>query len=642
MEPMPSGPEQPGEGALTVLLPHELSPTPEWRKGLLIVFDALNDGPFMADVECRFAQGDRTMSVSLGLFPGLKTRVVVPLEYLDSERVIPERTPHRFKCVCWGGPLDPGRLTRALLIPRCAAGRARILISPPRLTDRRPEGQPRAERPIADSLHQWAQRDWPGKTASLEQVKTRLTEELLATQTAPPDELDHWGGWKEKQFGGTGFFRTEHDGRRWWLVDPDGCAFYSVGVDCVRAGSDAEADGNEDLFTELPPKEGSYSCFWREGAHGRKTIFDAVGYNLARALGDVWFEEWMEVSGRRMLSWGFNTVGNWSDPRFCRFAGLPYVFQLNDFPTTQKTMFRGFPDVFSDEYVRNSRLFAKQLEPFADDPRVIGYFLCNEPSWAFGTHNLAERMLARPERPCSRVRLVEWLRERYGDLEGLNGSWGAGLRAWDELAEGIVPAEHLTSEAARRDLGEFSKLLIERFAHVPSEECRRVAPNHLNLGVRYAGVGHDDLLAGADAFDVFSINAYDGRPAADVISRCARAVGGPVLIGEFHTGALDRGLPHGGLRTVRTQQDRADSYRYYVEQGAAIPELVGTHYFQWNDQHVVGRGDGENWQIGLVDVCQQPYVEFIAAARRSHARIYRVAAGEMPPFDRLPDALRFG
>jgi hypothetical protein len=45
---------------------------------------------------------------------------------------------------------------------------------------------------------------------------------------------------------------------------------------------------------------------------------------------------------------------------------------------------------------------------------------------------------------------------------------------------------------------------------------------------------------------------------------------------------------------------------------------------------------------GLVDVCQQPYVEFIAAARRSHARIYRVAAGEMSPFDRLPDALTFG
>ncbi len=111
------------------------------------------------------------------------------------------------------------------------------------------------------------------------------------------------------------------------------------------------------------------------------------------------------------------------------------------------------------------------------------------------------------------------------------------------------------------------------------------------------------------------------------------------MVGEFHTGALDRGLPWGGLRQVRTQAERADCYRYYVEQGAAIPELVGTHYFLWNDQHVAGRYDGENWQIGLVDVCQQPYEETLQAARTSHGRIYEVATGRAAPFDRLPARL---
>jgi hypothetical protein len=76
-----------------------------------------------------------------------------------------------------------------------------------------------------------------------------------------------------------------------------------------------------------------------------------------------------------------------------------------------------------------------------------------------------------------------------------------------------------------------------------------------------------------------------------------------------------------------------------VEQAAAMPDLVGAHYFQWNDQHVAGRFDGENWQIGVVDVCQQPYREFVSAARRSHARIYKVAAGEVRPFDRLPERI---
>ena len=46
----------------------------------------------------------------------------------------------------------------------------------------------------------------------------------------PVDQLDRFGGWTGKQFGATGFFRTEHDGNRWWFVTPEGNAFISLGV----------------------------------------------------------------------------------------------------------------------------------------------------------------------------------------------------------------------------------------------------------------------------------------------------------------------------------------------------------------------------------------------------------------------------
>ena len=36
----------------------------------------------------------------------------------------------------------------------------------------------------------------------------------------------------------------------------------------------------------------------------------------------------------------------------------------------------------------------------------------------------------------------------------------------------------------------------------------RVAPDHMNLGMRYAWIAHKDLLCGAEVFDVFSINGY--------------------------------------------------------------------------------------------------------------------------------------
>jgi hypothetical protein len=616
-----------------------LEPSPDWTPEKFLIMDARNEGPYMADVVCEFAEGETRMTIDLGLFPGVPTRLVLPLSYLSSQTVIPGRTPHRFKCVCHGGPVSPARLTSAALSARTPGGQAVVRLSEPVLTDTPPEEWPPARQPIADSLHQWAGRDWPGKSRSLTAVHGRISEELLSSDSSFFDELDGYGGWHDLQFEGTGFFRTEHDGRRWWLVDPDGLAFFSVGVDCVRPAVSVETCGNEDLFEELRPAGDGPDDLWSEGRDGRRTIFNALAHNLRRALGDQWVEPWMELCARRLRRWGFNTIGNWSDRAFCRSAEMPYVCQLNGFPTTDKPVFRDFPDVFSREYELGCRRFAGQLGEMADDRMLIGYFLRNEPHWAFGEYNLAERLLLQPEPFASRDRLVEWLVERYGSVGRLNEAWGSRFTAVEDLARGVVRAEALASDQAKADLREFSRMLIERYVRLPSEECKRTDPNHLNLGIRYAWIAHEDLLAGADAFDVFSINGYQERPQADVIARCARAANAPVIIGEFHTGALDRGLPFGGLRTVRTQQERGDSYRYYVEQGATLRDLVGVHYFQWNDQHVVGRYDGENWQIGIVDICQQPYEEFVAAARRTHARIYRVAVGQEEPFDRLPPAI---
>ncbi len=622
-----------------IRLPHELKPSPHWRPDSCLVFDAVNSGPHMADVVCRFVSDEAEMSVGLGLFPALPTRVVVPLEYLDSQRVIPGRTPHRFKCVCWGDPVDVGRLTRVELTCRATGGHADVRIGEPFVSDELPDEWPAAPHPVVGHLHQWAERDWPGKVRSLDAIRNRTAEEVLSTSSGLDDDLSRWGGWPARQFGSSGFFRVEQDKSRWWLVDPDGCAFYSLGADCVRSSCAVQTAGNEDLFADLPAKDGAFADLWSGRGDGEPTMFDALQHNMRRALGENWRVQWMDLCARRLPLWGFNTVGNWSDLDFCRFSAMPYVHQLRGFPVTERAIFRDFPDVFSDEYERNSRAFAEQLRDFADDRFLIGYFLRNEPHWAFGVFNLPEQMLLQDAPFASRDRLVEWLKERYGDVASLNAAWGTQFDGFERLASGALRPDDLTADAARADLGEFNRLMIERYVRVPSQECKRVDADHLNLGMRYAWIAHDDLLAGADVFDVFSINGYKDSPPADDIARCSKAAGAPVIVGEFHTGALDRGLPMGGLRTVRTQQDRADSYSYYVEQGAAIPELVGTHYFQWNDQHVAGRFDGENWQIGIVDICQQPYEEFVAAARRSHSRIYRVATGEMTPFDRLPPGI---
>ncbi|MBU4458942.1 MAG: beta-agarase, partial [Verrucomicrobia bacterium] len=101
----------------------------------------------------------------------------------------------------------------------------------------------------------------------------------------------------------------------------------------------------------------------------------------------------------------------------------------------------------------------------------------------------------------------------------------------------------------------------------------------------------------------------------------------PVVIGEFHFGALDRGMFHTGLKATADQNDRAAKFKAYLESALRHPNIVGAHWFQYRDQATTGRTDGENYQIGLVDICDTPYPETLAAARAVGAEMYALRAG---------------
>jgi len=160
---------------------------------------------------------------------------------------------------------------------------------------------------------------------------------------------------------------------------------------------------------------------------------------------------------------------------------------------------------------------------------------------------------------------------------------------------------------------------------------KKYDPNHLNLGMRSGGRPTEAEIAASRAFDVYSVNIYDYQVAADRVSRIATLTGKPVIIGEFHFGTPARGLA-ASLVQVRDQHERGVAYRYYVEQAFAMPELIGTHWFQWADQPCTGRFDGENYNIGIVDVTDRPYIELVNALKETHKRAHQVHAGKVKPF----------
>lgn len=161
--------------------------------------------------------------------------------------------------------------------------------------------------------------------------------------------------------------------------------------------------------------------------------------------------------------------------------------------------------------------------------------------------------------------------------------------------------------------------IIDLYYRIVMEELKKLAPNKLFLGSRIHNNNVTALASAAKYCDVVSINRYD-YTAADF--SLPKGIDKPVVIGEFHFGALDRGLPHTGLRSVLNQKQRAAVYKLFINQAIESPIFVGAHWFQFSDQVYTGRNDGENYQIGFVDICDRPYPEIVDAARQIGSYLY--------------------
>jgi hypothetical protein len=614
-----------------------LTRTDDWQPDQIVVFEATNTGDVMVNLDVALVGETNEVHVRVGIFPGWPTRLAIPLRVASGGTLFLPRTPGRFKAVVQGANLDFADLREIRIAPVSGAEEL-VTFGGCELRDEMPTEYPLPAEPLVDDMHQWRSRDWPGKARHLDEVRDVVQAELAVPEPCYPKTWSAYGGWRRTRFSATGYFRTEHDGKRWWLVDPEGCAFWSIGVDCVRAGNTVNVSGIEAVFS--PPLPGPQEApeLWQISGDYRQ--FDAGQHNLRRVFGPDWLEQWADLSRHRLHDYCFNTIGNWSDRLLQCMADIPYVFTMSGFPTTETKLFRDFPDVFDPTYEGNARRFAGQLAEIRDDRFVIGYFMTNEPKWAFVNGlDLGQQILRDSRRSASRDVLVENLRGKYGSITALNAAWDASFAAWSDLAE-AVPAEVLAR--ATDDTLAFTEQAVARFVTLPAKACREADPNHLNLGLRWAWIHSDYQLAGHEWLDAFSINCYQLRPDPEMIARLVEKTGKPVMIGEYHIGALDRGLPSGGIRNTRRLSESVEAYRYYIENAAAIPGLVGAHYFKWDDQHVMGRNDGENMQIGLHDITGRAYAEWVEMCQRIHPGLYEIANGDRTPFDQEPPVVPDG
>ena len=615
--------------------------TIDWEKARYLVAEVYHENDYSAIVYFNF-YGQDTKKIQLyakiGVLPRIKTKVIFNLSYLDGQTIYQERLYRQLKGFVYGKRITPAeisKITLSLAPYQYPAYCPSIQISSIYITSSLPDRYEAPATSYVDEFGQMAYKSWEGKIQNKEELVRQLSRlEQDAKKFIRPATIGRYGGYKDIQFKASGFFRCENDGKHWWLVDPEGYAFLSIGINCVRPGSPGPIYGQEELFTWLPDEHDSLYA----DAFSKKNNKTEVNFfisNLVKVYGKDWRNKWDTIVTGMLNQWGFNTIANWSDSKLIKKARMPYVLPLSKFPTTTIKLFRDFPDVFNPAYKDSARMYAQQLQAYTHDTFLIGYFLANEPHWAFGNHNLAHEMLKTTQPSYTKNELIKWLREKYnGDINALNQTWKTTYKKFENIKNTEMKA--LPSINADVDLQLFSKKMVNTYIHIVCDEVKKVDANHLNLGLRYAWISSDLCYEAGKYFDIFSINGYNypGPPPTEEIT--ART-GKPVLIGEFHFGSTDRGLPANGIFGAKNQEDRGLAYRYYVENGVARPEIVGIHYFQLNDQIITGRFDGENYNIGFFDICMQPYTDLTEAAKETHKYIYEVAINKKKAFDKIID-----
>ena len=223
----------------------------------------------------------------------------------------------------------------------------------------------------------------------------------------------------------------------------------------------------------------------------------------------------------------------------------------------------------------------------------------------------------------TKAEFVSLMKEKYQDISALNVNWQTNISSWQEFASGVVI--HDIIEAVQADFSVMLYHYAKQYFAVVEQATAKHLPNHLYMGARFAdwGMTPEIRQAASEHADVMSYNYYREGLNDDFWDFLA-ALDKPSIIGEFHNGALDSGLLNPGLIHTQSQHERGVKYQQYMKSVIDNPYFVGAHWFQYIDSPLTGRAyDGENYNVGFVNVADIPYQPLVNAAKEVNQQLYQ-------------------
>ncbi len=379
-------------------------------------------------------------------------------------------------------------------------------------------------------------------------------------------DLDSFGGTTALTFPATGYFRLEKAADRWWLVDPDGGAFITIGLNHADE-SNLKFPYNSDVWRR---KYGSRDKWLRDGVVRdlKDWGFNTIGWTQEYVSGDWWVA----------LDWFGDPIDlghskePWSATDF-NTADMPYALQLRVQEMEDWNGFQAFRDVFSHEFDVYCDYLARTVcFDHADSKNLLGYFLVDIPAW----------------------------------LPHASGADFSQLKGLDEQARN----ERLYDVASK-------------YYETITKHIRNYDHHHLILGDRYngnKGIPSAALRAMKPFVDVLSVQYFtapsDGsrqQMRAD-LAGWHEETGKPVLIADIGNWAPTKMNPH-RVSGIADQRGRGEDYVEALSSVIGEPWFIGWHWCAYIE-NIGGRG----W--GIKDPWDEPYREFVDSVREFNKGVY--------------------
>ena len=396
-----------------------------------------------------------------------------------------------------------------------------------------------------------------------QKIQAARPNELKGFAPRPRVKLSRYGGMATRRVKATGFFQTARVDGRWWLVDPEGCRFLSVGLCSVNLSNFDDGVLKEKFASE---------------------------------------EKWADATLALLRTHGFNTLGRWSDWQDFRTKPkpIPYCTRLS-FMSGYKNVRpprngqRGYPHltmpVFDAEFEGFCDTLASTLAATKDDPWLLGHFSDNELPFR---PNALSNYLALPPSDAGHKAARAWL-----------------------AARGKTPAR-----ANARDQAGFLEHVARRYYGIVGKAIRKHDPNHLYIGSRIHGrCIAEPVFRGSKAVDVISVNYYHRwSPEQERMTKWLKASGRPFIASEWYAMSLEspKTRVRGAGFRVRTDHDRGLFYQNFTIGLLRHPACVGWHWFKYG-------GDQPGCHKGIVNTQFLPHQALLDLMKELNAQVYPLA-----------------